>query len=172
MRPGKVLPVLVALWVTVLDPRAESLQPLTDFSPLAKPGFVTEDSGTDLRIHRPGQSAFRKDVLARYGESCALCSVGHGMLLDAAHIAEVKDGGSDRPENGLMLCATHHRAFDAGLIGIHPETLEVHLHPQATEIGVQVARLEPPLPHERALRWRWERLEDPGSWPRAEGSSS
>ena len=42
-------------------------------------------------------------------------------LLDAAHLRPYADKGSDDPRNGLVLCATHHRAFDKRLFGFIPQ---------------------------------------------------
>jgi predicted restriction endonuclease len=46
-------------------------------------------------------------------------------LLDAAHVRAYRDKGSDDPRNGLVLCATHHRAFDKKLFAIDPSTLQL-----------------------------------------------
>lgn len=82
-------------------------------------------------------------------------------LLDA-HIRPKRDQGSDDPRNGLVLCATHHRAFDAGLFGIKPDTLVVHAldaSPTVEELGLTRKDLShlPRKPHPAALRWASER---------------
>jgi putative restriction endonuclease len=48
-------------------------------------------------------------VMQAYGTRCAVCSLTHGQLLDAAHIVE--DGlpkGDPVTPNGLSLCKIHH----------------------------------------------------------------
>lgn len=70
------------------------------------------------RLHQP---AFRIRVLRAYGGSCALCRLRHPELLDAAHIKEDSDGGEPVVPNGVAMCATHHRAFDANVLGIRPD---------------------------------------------------
>jgi putative restriction endonuclease len=70
------------------------------------------------RLHQP---AFRIRVLRAYGSSCALCRLRHPELLDAAHIKEDSDGGEPVVPNGVAMCATHHRAFDADVLGIRPD---------------------------------------------------
>jgi putative restriction endonuclease len=70
------------------------------------------------RIHQPH---FRRRVLAAYGRQCALCRLRHSELLDAAHIREDSDGGEPVVPNGIAMCAIHHRAFDALVVGITPK---------------------------------------------------
>jgi putative restriction endonuclease len=64
------------------------------------------------------QARFRDAVLRAYRERCAVCELRIRPLLDAA----VLDGESTLDvRNGLCLCATHHRAFDAGVLGYDRE---------------------------------------------------
>ncbi len=69
------------------------------------------------RIHQPD---FRRRVLAAYGRQCALCRLRHSELLDAAHIREDSEGGEPVVPNGIAMCAIHHRAFDALVVGVTP----------------------------------------------------
>jgi len=69
---------------------------------------------------------FRRNVIAAYGQRCAISGFGLGKipmskaqgLLDAAHIRPVAYDGSDDVSNGLPLTPTLHRLFDAGLFTI------------------------------------------------------
>lgn len=70
------------------------------------------------RVHQP---AFRQAVMAAYRGRCALCRLQHSSLLDAAHIREDSRGGQPIVTNGIAMCAIHHRAFDASVIGISPD---------------------------------------------------
>jgi putative restriction endonuclease len=70
------------------------------------------------RIHQP---VFREGVLAAYTERCALCRLHRAELLDAAHIKSDAEGGEPIIPNGIAMCAIHHRAFDAHVIGIRPD---------------------------------------------------
>lgn len=70
---------------------------------------------------RKHQRGFRVRVLAAYANQCALCRLQHVPLLDAAHIKEDKDGGEPVVPNGIAMCAIHHRAFDADVLGIRPD---------------------------------------------------
>jgi putative restriction endonuclease len=79
---------------------------------------------TRQRLHQP---AFQASVLMAYDEQCAVCSLRHRPLLDAAHITRGSDArGASVTSNGLALCKIHHAAFDAGLLGIRPD-LTVHI---------------------------------------------
>jgi hypothetical protein len=83
-------------------------------------------------------------------------------LLQAAHLIPKEAQGSDDPRNGLVLCANHHLALDAGLFGIEPGSLALHFRsdgPTMKALGVTAAQLRPlrARPHETALAWRYER---------------
>lgn len=69
------------------------------------------------RLHQPD---FRRRVLAAYDRRCALCNLRHPELLDAAHIKEDSEGGEPIVPNGIAMCAIHHRAFDALVVGVTP----------------------------------------------------
>ena len=113
---------------------------------------------------RLGQQRFNFYVFQRYGSRCAVCDMSIPQVLDAAHLVPDRNQGSYDPRNGLVLCAVHHRAFDAGLFAIEPKTLELRyreLEPDADALRIDRASLHhlPKQPHEDALRWRWKR------WP-------
>ena len=107
---------------------------------------------------RAGQQRFRFSVLKHYGCKCAVCSITHPQLVEAAHIRSKASRGSDDWRNGLPLCSTHHAAFDAHLFWIEPLSLTIHFAPQVTaeSIGVTTPHLHllRNKPHEDALRWR------------------
>jgi putative restriction endonuclease len=65
-------------------------------------------------------SSFQERVLTAYSRRCAMCSI-QLKLVDAAHIVPVSENGSDATNNGIALCALHHRAFDRGLVTVDPE---------------------------------------------------
>ncbi len=63
---------------------------------------------------------FRRKVLTAYGQRCAMCGV-QLRLLDAAHVLPVgQPGSTDDTNNGVALCALHHRAYDRGLVAFDP----------------------------------------------------
>jgi putative restriction endonuclease len=110
---------------------------------------------------RTNQKAFSMAARKFHGTTCAFCGLDVPLLLDAAHIIpDEKDGPSD-PRNSLILCATHHRAFDEGLVFINPETLELVEgvdHVSLENAGIKVSSLAhlTNKPHAQPLVWRWE----------------
>jgi putative restriction endonuclease len=71
------------------------------------------------RLHQP---AFRARVISAYETKCAICRIGHGRLLDAAHITPDSDETSSTSvTNGLSLCKIHHTAYDINILGIDGE---------------------------------------------------
>ncbi len=77
------------------------------------------------RLHQP---EFRGRVIRAYSTRCTVCRLGHGPLLDAAHIvADTHELGQPVVPNGLSLCKIHHAAFDQDLLGIDP-THRVHIN--------------------------------------------
>ncbi|HUD47354.1 MAG TPA: HNH endonuclease [Candidatus Baltobacteraceae bacterium] len=72
-----------------------------------------------VQINRKVRDArFRTNVLNAYNYRCAISGVQLG-LVEAAHIVPVDhERGTDELKNGICLSALHHRAFDAGLVGI------------------------------------------------------
>ena len=66
---------------------------------------------------------FRMEVLRAYEYRCAMCGYD-GRLdsvpvgLDAAHVQWWAYGGPDDIDNGIALCALHHRALDRGVVGV------------------------------------------------------
>lgn len=68
---------------------------------------------------------FRHQVLRAYGRHCAVCGFDIRLVddllgLEAAHIKWHAAGGPDDVNNGLALCALHHKALDRGAIGMEP----------------------------------------------------
>lgn len=62
---------------------------------------------------RPEQPQFRFEVIKRYGPKCAVCDITVDATLEAAHIYPKSENGSDHEENGIVLCANHHKIFDS-----------------------------------------------------------
>ena len=88
--------------------------PLED--PLERRYAVRE---TRVRLH---QARFRGRVVPAYSSQCAICTLKELRLLDAAHIlADLEEHGEPTVQNGLSLCAIHHRAFDQNLVGVSPD---------------------------------------------------
>src|SRR5262249_50716083 len=96
----------------------------------------------------------------RYGTKCAVCEIRHPQLLKAAHIRGKAHSGSDDWRNGIILCATHHDAYDAHLFAIEPQTMSIRVSPKVSsgQIGIEIRALPstPNRPHDDALNWRWQ----------------
>jgi putative restriction endonuclease len=134
IRPGLYDPLFPA-YIVADDPSTLTAHvsigaPTTVHEPLAatEATFAIERRYHTIAVkQRLHQRKFRELVLAAYKERCAMCSLGHSSLLDAAHILEDKDERG-RPEipNGVALCKIHHSAYDANILGISPDYL-VHV---------------------------------------------
>lgn len=111
---------------------------------------------------RPDQQTFKFRVLQRYGPRCPLSGIAILEMLDAAHLIPDSDDGSADPRNGLPMNAALHRAFDAGLFAINPDTLLVETRskgPSMRDLGIVTESLNHlrRKPHPKALRWRYDR---------------
>ena len=70
--------------------------------------------------------SFKSTVLLTYENRCSFCSFcgcsgnlrGAPVGIDAAHVKMRSHSGPDRIDNGLALCALHHRLFDRGALGL------------------------------------------------------
>lgn len=113
---------------------------------------------------RIGQQRFKFQVFQRYGPCCAVCGISEHQLLDAAHLRPKSKNGSDDPRNGLVLCSLHHRALDAGLYAIQPDTLVITTlpsGPSCRDLRIEREDLShlPLQPHHDAVSWLWQEWE-------------
>ncbi|MCX7112205.1 MAG: HNH endonuclease [Proteobacteria bacterium] len=80
-----------------------------------------EDVYTQVRVRGVIQIIFRAALIKAYDGQCAICGSTFKAAMDAAHL---KSWQTSTPKerldtrNGLLLCATHHRLLDAGLITV------------------------------------------------------
>lgn len=84
---------------------------------------------------RTNQNDFKERVAANFGYRCAITNSGEA--LEAAHIEPVGTGNNNT-SNGLLMLACLHRLFDAGLMGINPDSLTVHFKPDCTYFAKSV----------------------------------
>lgn len=124
------------------------------------------------RLHQP---AFRTRVLLAYETTCAVCTLRHGSLLDAAHIVpDTEAGGVPTTSNGLALCKIHHAAYDQQMLGISPDykvsidrDLLLEIDGPMLRHGLQdmhgrsltIPKKAKDQPDRTLLAWRWERFE-------------
>ena len=80
---------------------------------------------TKRRLHQP---IFACQVMLAYETKCAVCTLAHRELLDAAHIVpDSEPRGLPVIQNGLALCKIHHAAYDRNILGIRPDyVIEIH----------------------------------------------
>lgn len=99
------------------------------FAPRPPEHSIAEDGAEARRAYvtrsvrqRVHQVAFRERVIRAYQQRCALCSLRHQELLDAAHIIPDRDPeGEPLVSNGVALCKLHHAAFDGFFFAIRPD---------------------------------------------------
>jgi hypothetical protein len=159
-------------WITGMDDGARQVliafgeEPIEALAqPAEEDPFLVKERRPDRvakSTTRPGQSRFRYQVLARYGPVCPLCGMGVAELLETPHVVPYANQGTNDPRNGMVMCATHHRAFDAGFFAIDPRTASLcyaPAAPRAGELMIETDRLfsSGPRPHFDALNWRWNR---------------
>ncbi|BBA97428.1 hypothetical protein RVR_3172 [Actinacidiphila reveromycinica] len=110
-------------------------------------------------VERPDQARFKLEVFLRYGPRCPLSGIDVPQMIEAAHLRGDAEGGSPDARNGLPMNAALHRAFDAHLFAIHPDSLTAEARPGGPSLaamGILHPRLDlEQLPHREALRWRY-----------------
>lgn len=127
--------------------------------------------------HRVHQRVFREQVLMAYDSRCALCSLGHRELIDAAHIKEDSAGGEPTVTNGIAMCKLHHATFDNLLVGLSPD-YRIHVRDDLlTEIDgptlqhsikqlhgelIRLPARRAARPNVDLLAERWERFQEAG----------
>ncbi|MFN7973016.1 MAG: HNH endonuclease [Acidobacteriota bacterium] len=127
--PGEYMPVW-PVFVVGDDPRGLTFRVAVDDRDMVSVDDGTAAEGSDARrsyvtaivLHRVHQAEFRHRVLRAYQLRCAICSLRHEELLEAAHI--LPDGhprGEPIVPNGLALCKLHHAAFDRMVLGVRPD---------------------------------------------------
>lgn len=121
-----------ALWPMVIvhdDPGMLTFTAACEAVESLRPG-VPPDAADDARrryvtrlaVARLHQAKFRHTVLTAYRQSCAICSLRHTELLDAAHIlSDRHEHGDPVVTNGLALCKIHHASFDRNILGVRPD---------------------------------------------------
>lgn len=104
------------VWLDVLG--AVGLDPDAVLSP-------ADDLQDDRRavVQRRRNPAWRNAVLQAWDRQCAFCGydgqlAGASAGIDAAHVRWFTFDGPDDLDNGLALCALHHKLFDLGALGL------------------------------------------------------
>lgn len=86
---------------------------------------AADDRGDGRRtgVQRRRNPAWRSAVLQAWDRQCAFCGYdgqlgGASAGIDAAHVRWFTFDGPDDLDNGLALCALHHKLFDLGALGL------------------------------------------------------
>jgi putative restriction endonuclease len=102
---------------------------------LAERLIALPDEAEDIyrRVRDRGnvQVIFRWALLRAYDGRCAFCALSLREALQAAHIIPWRAASFSQrmdPSNGLLLCATHHALFDAGILSVGLDR-RVQCHP-------------------------------------------
>lgn len=82
---------------------------------------------------REDQAGFRARLIEHYGLRCMVTGVTTAAVIEAAHIAPYGGRATNTVENGLLLRTDIHRLFDAGLMGIDPQTLRLAFAASVTD---------------------------------------
>jgi len=87
--------------------------------------LASPDKSSDVfalvKVRGAVQRIFRDILLRAYPHGCAFCGLSYTDALDAAHIIPYSDSTKEQKmdvRNGMLLCSTHHKLFDKGLIRI------------------------------------------------------
>lgn len=113
-------------WSTIANPfpgiPEDELERLSE-ELITDPAAASQDVYALVKV-RDRQRIFRAALLKAYDGACAMCGLSFDEALEAAHILPWA-GGKARldPRNGILLCATHHRLFDAGWLQVDEELL-------------------------------------------------
>ena len=155
---------------------------LEEYFPKSLHQDILERVGFDYIIFSPDKRSnkkrkrdrkFREDVLTEYKYSCAVCGFDlhrkdRPVGLEAAHIKWHKEGGPDTLDNGLALCATHHKLFDLGALTLstdHRIILSKWIHSPNNENGfieqfrerkIKLPTNREHLPSLDYIRWHWK----------------
>ncbi|WP_200938775.1 HNH endonuclease [Modestobacter sp. Leaf380] len=132
VRPG-LFQAIFPVYLVGEEPAADQfVMALTEEQRVIRPGSRIEENLRRYLIgmtrHRLHQPVFASQVMAAYGTRCAVCSLGHRELFDAAHIIpDSQLRGEAVIGNGIALCKIHHAAYDRHILGIRPElVVEIH----------------------------------------------
>ncbi len=84
--------------------------------------IALDDSG-HVPIERRRDPGWRNDILQAWDRQCAFCGydgqlAGASIGVDAAHVRWWAFDGPNTLDNGLALCALHHKLFDIGVLGL------------------------------------------------------
>lgn len=101
-------------WLWNLASQGKTSSPRKSSSLSHTENYAIEDVWR-MQCQRTGQQKFRATLLEHHPAECAICGLAIIEVLEAAHLVPHATVVDYHPDNGRLLCANHHRAFDAGL---------------------------------------------------------
>jgi HNH endonuclease len=110
---------------------------------------------------RIGQASFRKQLLDRFGETCALTGSCPNDVLEAGHLYSYAKVGQHHRHGGLLLRRDVHRLLDRGKLAVDPELLTVSVDEELLQYPAYAAldgrHIEVPVSDElrKWLREHW-----------------
>ena len=164
-----ISPAFITGWDDVAKVFQVAYQPTSETQgfAVAEVSAAEKRYGLQMLKSRLHQAHFRKMVLSAYRNRCAVCELRVRPMLDGAHIIPDSDPEGDAiVQNGLSLCANHHRAYDRKILLVRGDyTIEVdQTAVQKSDVAGGQALLDHQgkpltLPRERAAWPDPERLE-------------
>jgi putative restriction endonuclease len=130
-KPAPEYMVIAPVFVTGWNDRARKFEVVYEPTQAKRSEVQESDPLTNrygLRVMRSRlhQAHFRRQVLMAYRNRCSVCELRVRPLLDGAHIVPDASDGEPIVQNGLSLCANHHRAFDRKILKVRADyTIEV-----------------------------------------------
>ena len=109
---------------------------------------------------RRGQRAFRFEMLTRFGERCAFTGIQPPQVLEAAHIYSFAKRPEHRSDAGLILRRDCHSLFDANLITVNPQSLQIEIAPMLRKYPTYQRLQNAPLQVQEAAMPSLELLND------------
>lgn len=91
-----------------------------------------------VKVRGIAQQIFRKALLEVYNYSCAICGLSFEEALEATHIIPYSQSNKEQRldvRNGLLLCSTHHKLFDNGLITINKDYTIEYIDDEENKAG-------------------------------------
>ncbi|HGY5113279.1 TPA: HNH endonuclease [Citrobacter freundii] len=126
MRESQPAPQPALISVEVEQSRVSMQEP--SVAPLTHP---KREGSTTSVVTRPDQADFAATVRRNCKDRCVITGASLRRRTEAAHLVEHSAGGLDHWSNGLLLRIDLHRLFDDNVLASCPETLTVHVDPDA-----------------------------------------
>jgi putative restriction endonuclease len=149
-------------------PKSKSASSIQAFAPaIDVPPYSPDSQDKRARktkdvVVRKGQQRFKETLIKYYGHWCMITNCDITETIQASHIFPYRGEKDNNPRNGLLLRSDLHVLFDSDLLGIHPDTLNIILHPRLSDSIYQewkgkkiIIHRDDLGPSVEALRYRW-----------------